>query len=266
MTNNKQDFWSLGAFIDSFIHELDKVQDTLSVKGITRKLTYTVQDVALDLSIFPHYRNKKIRFTMPKPGETGASKISIQLGSISNRLIKENASDPISKDDLPIDEIEEIDEDTRESLKEIGVNSVDDFRKMQAREVNVEKVISDKTEAEDSADVDEIRRKKKKVGYGHLANLINKARRRRLAPTLSRIGVTKSGDYRELSLDGSHLVLSKSFEDFPFALMNNEPVKICKANRRQVQLSIPDTLMHDGSNQLQVALDPFALLTLEIKQ
>lgn len=266
MTNIKENFWSLGAFIDSFIHELDKVQDTLSVKGITRKLTYTVQDVALDLSIFPRYRNKKIRFTMPKPGETGASKISIQLGSISNRLIKETTSDPIRTDDLPIDEIEEIDEDVRASLKEVGINSVDDFRKMQAREVNVEKVVSDRTQAEDSVDTGEARRKKKKVGYGHLANLINKARRKRLAPTLSRIGVTKSGDSRQLCLDGSHLVLSKSFEDFPFALMNNERVEISKANSRQVQLSIPDKLMRDGSNDLRIALDPFALLRLEIKQ
>ena len=47
--------WNLESFLNSLIFELDKAQDTLSVKGLNRKLTYTVKDVALDLQIFPEY-------------------------------------------------------------------------------------------------------------------------------------------------------------------------------------------------------------------
>ncbi len=270
MATSRDTAWSLGSFIDSFIHELDKVQDTLSLKGVTRKLSYTVQDVALDLNLLPHYRNKKVRFTMPKPGETGTSKISIQLGSISNRQIKETTSDPIRRDDLSIDDIEDIDEDVRASLREVGVNSVDDFKKMEARNINVEKIVNEKVETEEAIDADDSGktrpRKKKRVNYGELANLISKARRRRVSPSLSRVRVTGTGDDRQLSIDGRHLVISRAFEQFPVAVLNDKPVPIHQAESHRIDLSIPETMMKDGSNQLQIALDPFARLTLDIKQ
>jgi len=77
MTSNQQ--WNLESFVDSFILELDKAQDTLAVKGVTRKLTYTVKDVALDLQIFPIYEGGKIRFVTAQPGEAGSSRLSLQL-------------------------------------------------------------------------------------------------------------------------------------------------------------------------------------------
>ena len=43
--------WKLESFLDSLIVELDRAQDTLSVKGVTRRLTYTVRDVAVDLFV-----------------------------------------------------------------------------------------------------------------------------------------------------------------------------------------------------------------------
>ncbi len=42
-SNNRS--WNLETFLDSLIFELDKAQDTLSVKGMNRKLTYTVKDM-----------------------------------------------------------------------------------------------------------------------------------------------------------------------------------------------------------------------------
>ena len=72
--------WNLESFLDSLIVELDKAQDTLSFKGITRRLTYTVKDVGLDLQIFPQYDGRKVKFVTAQPGDAGASKISIQLG------------------------------------------------------------------------------------------------------------------------------------------------------------------------------------------
>src|SRR5687767_12013308 len=92
--------WNLEAFLDSLIVELDKAQDTLSYKGITRRLTYTVKDVGLDLHIFPEFDGKKVRFVTAQPGDAGASKISIQLGSITDRQIKEAAKEPPTRDDI----------------------------------------------------------------------------------------------------------------------------------------------------------------------
>ncbi|MGI9284452.1 MAG: hypothetical protein ACR2P1_03635, partial [Pseudomonadales bacterium] len=74
--------WNMESFLDSLIFELDKAQDTLSVKGLNRKLTYMVQDMNLQLQLFPEFDGETVRFTTAKPGETGASKVSFQLGSI----------------------------------------------------------------------------------------------------------------------------------------------------------------------------------------
>jgi KaiC/GvpD/RAD55 family RecA-like ATPase len=74
--------WGLEDFLDSLIIELDKAQDTLAVKGVTRPLTYTVKDVALDLHTFPIYDGRQVRFTTAQPGEAGASRLTIERGAV----------------------------------------------------------------------------------------------------------------------------------------------------------------------------------------
>ena len=252
MANGNQP-WNLESFVDSFILELDKAQDTLAVKGVTRKLTYTVRDVALDLHIFPQYRDGDIRFVTAEPGEAGASKLSIQLGSISNRQIQESAQEPIAKDDLSIDLVEEIDEDVRQSLRKVGVRSARDLERMERRNVDLEKVVGDKAGPE------------KKTDYQDLANLINRARRRQVPPRVARVSGSRSLGQRLLKIEGQHLALAQSLEAFPVALVNDRPVEVVRADDRELQVAIPDGCLQSGSNQLKVALDPYAVMTLEIK-
>ena len=71
--------WHLSTFLDALIYELDRAQDTLSVKGANRKLTYMVRDMALDLQLFPEYQSGHIKFTTAKPGEAGASKMTFKV-------------------------------------------------------------------------------------------------------------------------------------------------------------------------------------------
>jgi hypothetical protein len=253
MANRDNRPWNLESFIDSFILELDKAQDTLALKGITRKLTYTVRDVALDLHIFPQYHDGEIRFVTAGPGEDGASRLSIQLGSISNRQIQEAAEEPISKDDMAIDVIEEIDEDVRDSLRKVGVRSARDLERMERRNVDLEKVVSEKAGAE------------KKVSYGDLANLINKARRQHLAPRVSRVSLSRSAGDRLLKIEGDHLLLSQEDAAFPMALVNDRPVAVVRADERTLHLTVPAESLRKGTNRLQVALDPYAVVQMEIK-
>lgn len=245
--------WNLESFLDSLILELDKAQDTLSLKGVTRRLTYTVQDVSLDLQIFPKYQNGKIRFTTAEPGDTGASRLSIQLGSITDRQIRETTKDPIARDDIAIDGLEELDEDVRDSLRKVGVTSARDLEKLEKHNVDVEKVVKDKAGGD------------KTKSYGDLANLINKARRKRLPPSLSSIKAHTSGEKTELTLAGRHLALAQGFETFPMALLNDEAIVISGASENEMQFVVDNDLLKPGVNRLRVALDPYALMTVEIQ-
>ena len=113
--------WNLESFLDSLIVELDKARDTLAVKGLTRPLTYSVQDLDLELQIFPQYDGEQIRFVTAQPGESGASELKVQLGSITSRSIKETTSEPITRDDISIEAVDELDEEAKQSLRKIGI-------------------------------------------------------------------------------------------------------------------------------------------------
>lgn len=245
--------WDLESFVDSFIVELDKAQDTLAVKGVTRKLTYTVKDVALDLHIFPRYENGGIRFVTAQPGESSASRLSIQLGSISDRQIRESTQGPLSKDDVSIELIDELDEETRDTLRKVGISSGDDLERMEKRNVDVEKIL---------------RRKEppgKRRSYKDLANLINKARRKEIAPRISRVQLDEGREGRQLSIEGDNLVLSRNLRAFPLALLDDQPIEVVRASDREVRMAVPEGALRSGSSQLKIALDPYALVTLEVK-
>src|SRR5512134_3142523 len=95
--------WKLNSFLDSLILELDRAQDTLALKGINRRLTYTVRDLNLELQLFPEFDGRELRFTTAGPGESGAARIAFQLGSITDRQIRETTKEPPTKDDITID-------------------------------------------------------------------------------------------------------------------------------------------------------------------
>lgn len=255
MANAVSTPWNLENFLDSLILELDKAQDTLSMKGVTRKLTYTVKDVAFDLHLFPMYENGKLKFQMAKPGEEGGSRISFQLGSITDRQIRETANEPLSRDDISIDKIEGIDDDVKDSLRKVGVHSSRDLERMEQRNVNVEKAVEDKTGGE------------KKLDYDSLANMINKARRRKVAPQLSAAQGIPDSDGLTLKLRGNNFVLPGANDTrFPIALLNGEPVQVVSATHDLLHVKVPQHCLKPGVNQLSIALDPYAMVNMEIKQ
>lgn len=247
--------WNLENFLDSLILELDKAQDTLSLKGVTRKLTYTVKDVAFDLHLFPSYENGKLKFQMAKPGEEGGSRISFQLGSITDRQIRESGNEPITRDDISIDNLEGVDDDVKDSLRKVGVHSARDLERMDQRNVNVERAVENKTQGE------------KKLDYGNLANMINKARRRKFAPQLSAAQGVPGAEGLDLKLRGNNFVLPGAGDTrFPIALLNGEPVQVVTATPDSLHIKVPQRCLRPGANQLSIALDPYAVVNMEIKQ
>ncbi|MEL6501610.1 MAG: hypothetical protein AAFQ23_09430, partial [Cyanobacteria bacterium J06623_1] len=240
--------WNLESFLNSLIFELDKAQDTLSVKGLNRKLTYTVKDVALDLQIFPEYDGDTVRFTTAKPGETGASKVSLQLGSIRDHQIKEVAKEPLTKDDISIEDTD-IPEPARKELKKLGIKSAEDLRRtVEERNVDLEKITD------------------QKIDYKNLADMINQSRRRKQAPRVSRISVAKSTPGKAiLTLEGDNLAIASSLEDFPLAVINDQTVEIVSANQNELQIQVNQEQIQGRSKELKVALDPYAIVTMKLK-
>lgn len=244
--------WNLEQFLDSLILELDKAQDTLSLKGLTRKLTYTVKDVGLDLNIFPVLEEGKVKFHMAKPDETGGSRISFQLGSITDRQIREHANEPPRKDDISLDDLEEVGEEVKESLRKVGVHSTRDLEKLDKRNVNLEEVVKNKTNNE------------KHLDYSNLANLINKARRRKLSPQMSHLQVADKADEIELRIQGKNFVLQQS-SDYPAATVNNQRADIVHADAKELRLKVRKEILKNGNNSLAVALDPYAVVNVNLQ-
>src|SRR5215468_7007939 len=124
--------WALEDFVDSLVVELDKTRETLAVKAINKPLSYTVKEVALDLNIFPSYDGDEIKFITAQPGQQGASKVTIQLGSITDQQVRATSKIPTGKGDTKIDEIP-VDKTTKKKLRKLGITSVGDLKQVEKK-------------------------------------------------------------------------------------------------------------------------------------
>jgi len=240
--------WSLNSFLDSLILELDRAQDTLAVKGINRRLTYTVEDLALELHLFPEFDGGELQFTTARPGETGAAKVSFNLGSITDRQIRETTKEPLTADDVAISEVEGLDAATKSQLQRVGVTSAKDIERMKLKNVDLAKIGDHK------------------VDYGKLANVINRARRRVNAPTVAKASISQgAAGTPVLAIQGSNLALHEGKGDFPAAFLNGERVEVLSATSRELQLAVPAEQLRQPRNELRVLLDPYAVMTMELR-
>jgi hypothetical protein len=247
MTNSRNRSWNLESFLDSLIFELDKAQDTLSVKGLNRKLTYTVKDVSLDLQIFPEFDGDTVRFVTAQPGETGASKVTFQLGSIRDHQIHEVARRPMTRHDISLEDVN-LPEPEKRELKKLGIRSAEDLRRtIEEQNIDIEKVTDNK------------------VNYQGLANLINQSRRQQLAPTVTKASVSKAQGKTIVTLQGENLAIASSLDQFPIAAINNKPVEVIAASATELKIQVNEEQLQDALSQLNVALDPYAIVTMNLQ-
>ncbi len=249
--------WNLESFLDSLVVELDKAQDTLAVKGVTRPLTYSVKELNLDLNIFPHFDGKVVRFVDAKPGETGASKISLQLGSITSEQIRRTTAGPLMEDDIDIESVEGIDDEVKDSLRKYGVRSARDLEQLERRNVDMEKVSTGKIPVGET-------KRRKAASYRNLASMINQARRARAAPSVSQISLSKEADQTILSLEGKNLVVTKGVEGFPAAMLGRKEVPVVTASDTGLRIAIDLEDLQNLPQKMQIALDPFAVIKMNL--
>lgn len=246
--------WRLESFIEALIFELDKAQDALSVKGINRKLTYTVKDVAVDLNVFPDFANDDLRFNVARPGDEGASRISFQLGSITDQQIRETTREPIAENDIIIDEVEELQPQVKDKLQKLGVKSARDLERMARRNVALPAIVG-RDEPEVAG----------QVSYDNLADIINRARRGEARPEVKSMSILPSNkDVRRLRIEGENFHMGEPREGFPLAMVNGREVS-AQFDGDAIAVDVPRHLLRRGSNPLSIAIDDTVVFELDLK-
>jgi hypothetical protein len=237
--------WQLEDFVDSLVVELDKTRETLAVKAINKPISYTVKDLALDLNIFPSYDGDQIRFLTAQPGQQGASKVTIQLGSITDQQVRATSKIPGAKNDLKIEDID-IDKATKKKLRKLGVSSVGDLAAIEQKNVDLEKV-------SDNA-----------VDYRKLANQIQKARRDENPPRVKAVSLSRTPDRQPcLVIEGRNLAVDPDFE--PVAVVNQRLAEVLSRSDGQLTVRLTDEHALSGENELILTFDPFAVVRLKVK-
>jgi hypothetical protein len=254
-----RDNWRLESFIDALIFELDKAQDTLSVKGVNRRLTYTVKDVAVDLNVFPDYDQDELRFAVAKPGENGASRITFQLGSITDRQIRETTRDPISSQDIAIDDVDELPTEVKTRLKRIGIKSAEDLERVEKRDIALPSIVS-KDPAQDGTAQDG----PGAINYKNLADIISKARRRRAVPRIQSLSVVGAAPgHITLQLGGENLDDPEAHPGYPLAVVRDLDIAARRIGNA-IEIDVPRSALQPGENPVSLAIDRTAVLTFHL--
>jgi len=236
--------WRLEDFVDSLVVELDKTRETLAVKAINKPLSYSVKEVALDVNAFPTYDGDTVRFTTAAPGQEGASKLTIQLGSITDQQVRASTKRREGEPDQNLDELD-VDDATRSKLRKIGVSSVDDLKDLEARKVDLK--------AATGTDID----------YSSLARKINQSRRAKSAPAVDGVSLSQSNGEPCLLIEGRNLGLDPTFP--PVAVLNDQLAEVLSSGpgHLTIRLDTEDSLREE--NEVVVTLDPYAVVKVNVR-
>jgi hypothetical protein len=237
--------WNLEDFVDSLVVELDKTRETLAIKAINKPLTYTVKDMAMDINIFPTYDGEQVKFVTAQPGQTGASKVTIQLGSITDQQVRATSKIPGLKKDINIDDID-VDKKTKKQLRKMGVTSVDDIKQIENKQVDLGKA-SDNT-----------------IDYTRLANQIQKSRRNTNPPIVKSVSLSVDDNKKPiLVVSGKNLAVDPKFK--PVAVVNQALAEVRSHDEDKIEIQLDKSHGISNTNELVITFDPFAIMKLNIK-
>ncbi len=242
MTTNSA--WRLEDFVDSLVVELDKTRETLAVKAINKPLSYSVKEVALDVNAFPSYDGEQVRFLTARPGEEGASKLTIQLGSITDQQVRASTKPRDTAPGTSIADLD-VDDETRARLRRIGVKSVDDLEALEERKVDLK-------EATDS-DID----------YSQLARKIQKARRSTSAPEIDAMSLATADGEPCLLMEGRNLSVDPTFP--PVAVLNGRLADVVSSGPGHLTIRTDPSHPLREENEVVVTFDAFAVVKVNVK-
>ena len=236
--------WQLAELVDSLAVELDKSRETVAVKAINKQLCYTVKDLALDLNIFPSYDGDQVRFVTAQPGQSGASKVTIHLGSITDQQVRATSKVPGVRSDVDIEDIG-VDKQTRKQLKKLGVNSVSDLHEIEKKNVDLGKVSED-------------------IDYRDLANRIQKNKRNQNPPLVTSVSLTRDEQQAPcLVVKGERLAVNPTFR--PVAVVNQLLADVTAHSDSALTIRLTRDHRLGVNNEVILTFDPFAVMKVNVK-
>ena len=242
---NQNTAWNLEDFVDSLVVELDKTRETLAIKAINKPLTYTVKEMAMDINIFPTFDGDQVRFVTAQPGQTGASKVTIQLGSITDQQVRATTKVPGLKKDIQIGDID-VDKNTKKQLRKMGVTSVEDLKQVENKNVDIQKA-GDNT-----------------IDYTQLANQIQKTRRNLNPPSVRSVSLSMNDDkIPVLVIAGKNLAVHSRFT--PVAVVNRQLAEVLSHDEEEIRIQLGKQHLVADTNELVLTFDPFAVMKLNVK-
>ena len=237
--------WNLEDFIDSLVVELDKTREILAIKAINKPLTYTVKDMSLDVNAFPTYDGDHIRFITAQSGQQGASKVTIQLGSITDQQVRATTKTVDNKGDITISEVG-VDKKTKRQLRKMGVTSVDDLKKIENKNVDLRDATGDN------------------IDFVKLQNQIEKLKRSKTPPRINSVSLSLDNDKLPyLNLKGEHLAVNPKFK--PVVVINDTLAEVTKHDKNELKIKLSKENKISESNDLILTLDPYAIVKLNVK-
>ena len=201
--------------------------------------------MALDLNIFPSYNGDQVRFVTAQPGEQGASKVTIQLGSITDQQVRATSKVPGAKADMEIADLS-VDKATRKRLRTLGVTSVSDLKAIEQKNVDLRKVSENE------------------VDYTKLANQIQKSTRDQARPDVSGVSFSLDEDSTPcLLIEGSNIAIDPTF--VPVAVVNQKLADVRSSSDRFVRIELGPDHNITSMNELILTFDPFAVVKLNVR-
>lgn len=238
--------WHLEELVDSLAVELDKTRETLAVKAVNQRLAYTVRELALDLNIFPSYDGDQVTFLTAQPGQEGASKITIQLGTITDQQVRATSKPPAEKGEVPIETID-VDKATKKKLRKLGVTSAEDLKRIERKNVDIE-------QAGDG-----------EIDYRSLANKIEKSRRAGQPPVVRTASLVADEDERPmLVIRGDRLAVNSKFP--PVAVIDGKLADVVFSSDSELRIMVDEKSPLGRAAELVMMVDPFAVMRVNLQQ
>ncbi|NSL90806.1 hypothetical protein ECE50_028540 [Chitinophaga sp. Mgbs1] len=242
---NENQYWNLEDFVDSLVVELDKTRETLAIKAINKPLTYTVKDLAIDLNIFPTFDGDQIRFITAQPGQEGASKVNIQLGSITDQQVRATTKMSGLKNDTKIEEIG-VDQKTQKKLRKLGVSSVDDLQQVEKKQVDIQRVSDNE------------------IDYKTLANQIQKSRRNQTPPKVKAVSLSVDDQQRPyLHVRGENFTMDPRYP--PVTVVNNNLAEVLDYSPDELKILLQKDHLTTNEAELIMTFDPYTLVKMNIR-
>ncbi len=136
----------------------------------------------------------------------------------------------------------------KKELKKLGIRSAEDLRRtIEEQNIDIAKVTDNY------------------VDYQGLADLLNQTERKKLAPEVHSASLSKDQDKTILTLSGNNLAIAQSLDQFPVAVINDQPVEIISANEKELKIQVNNGHLQGNLNQLKVALDPYAIVKMDLQ-